>query len=84
MDYLIGVTGGTASGKSTTCEIIKNRLNKEVEIISLDSFYLGLEEKQIVNFDHPSSFDWELLKNVLLDIKKGKSTQIPVYDFITI
>ncbi|KAF2069424.1 hypothetical protein CYY_009259 [Polysphondylium violaceum] len=87
--FIIGVTGGTASGKTTVCSEIMKRLgNKRIAIICLDSFYKSLTPKDIeaahdanYNFDHPDAFDWELLQCVLKDLKKGKCAEIPTYCF---
>lgn len=93
--YLIGVSGGTASGKTSTCWIIQKQLQEEsvntsndksVVIISMDSFYLGLQEGEDVdgvNFDHPSSFDWDLMFEVFNKLKNGQSVHIPIYNFKT-
>ena len=89
--YIIGVTGGTASGKTSTCRIIQRQLREEgvdqnVVIISMDSFYNGLKEGEDadgVNFDHPSSFDWDLMFAVFEKLKSGESVQIPSYNFKT-
>eukprot|EP01128_Nolandella_sp_AFSM9_P004340 TRINITY_DN1927_c0_g1_i1.p2 TRINITY_DN1927_c0_g1~~TRINITY_DN1927_c0_g1_i1.p2 ORF type:complete len:277 (+),score=55.35 TRINITY_DN1927_c0_g1_i1:25-831(+) len=89
--FLIGVCGGTASGKTTVCEAILNQLrNQRVAIISLDSFYKSLTKEQIelahasnFNFDSPDAFDWELLREVLVLLSRGKTARIPSYDFTT-
>jgi len=89
--FIIGVSGGTASGKTSVCSnIIKNLGidNKKVVIISQDSFYKSLTEKDHTNiheynFDHPHSFDWELIEKTLRDLSEGKSVKIPFYDFVT-
>ena len=88
MVYLIGCCGGSGSGKTSTCLIIQKRLGQDVLIISIDSFYIGVSSDnpnpEKINFDHPSSFDWPLLRKVLRDIKNGKNeVEIPVYDFAT-
>eukprot|EP01087_Luapelamoeba_hula_P009011 TRINITY_DN2295_c0_g1_i1.p1 TRINITY_DN2295_c0_g1~~TRINITY_DN2295_c0_g1_i1.p1 ORF type:complete len:261 (+),score=53.25 TRINITY_DN2295_c0_g1_i1:209-991(+) len=91
---IIGVAGGTASGKTSVCSLIISALkDHRVALVSQDSFYLPLteEEKQNVqeyNFDHPESFDWELLTKTLETLRnpgrKGpKAVEIPVYDFVT-
>jgi uridine kinase len=94
--FLIGVAGGTASGKSTVCDKIRKmvvsdgNLETERQIITLsqDSFYRNLNEKEseqakqgMFNFDHPDAFDHDLMLKCLQDIREGKSTQVPVYDF---
>jgi len=87
--FIIGVCGGTASGKTSVCEdILKKLENQRVVIISQDSFYCALDEKAIesaatYNFDHPNAFDWRLLEEVLGGIKAGKRVDIPQYSFIT-
>jgi uridine kinase len=95
---MIGVAGGTASGKSTVCKTIMSRLaehevknlEKQVVSISQDSFYRELDEQESImaakgkfNFDHPDAFDNELMEKCLDDILVGKPTKIPVYDFMT-
>ena len=93
--FLIGVAGGTASGKSTVCRKIMDKLGKDaverqqrVVCISQDSFYRELSplEKQEAlkgnyNFDHPDALDVELMQRILQDILRGREVQIPVYDF---
>jgi uridine kinase len=87
--FIIGVCGGTASGKTSVCEDILRKLeNQRVVIISQDSFYTSLKEDQLpevhsYNFDHPNAFDWPLLESVLSGIKTGKRVEIPEYSFIT-
>ncbi len=86
MVYIIGVAGGTASGKTSTCHIIRNKLGVNIEIISMDSFYLPLPNDQDVsktNFDNPLSFDWDLFLSTLKQIKEGSELDIPIYDFVT-
>jgi len=87
--FLIGVAGGTASGKTTVCEeIIKCLDCTRVSIIAMDSFYKPLTKQQRknvadYNFDHPDAFDWELLIKTMRDISRGFVVRIPTYDFIT-
>jgi len=89
--FIIGVAGGTAGGKTSVCKLILQRLgDHRVAIISQDCFYKNLspEEKQRAqnkdyNFDHPDSFDWELMHNVVQDLTDGKPVKIPTYDFVT-
>jgi len=87
--FIIGVAGGTASGKTSVCELIMQQLkNRRVAMMSLDSFYrpLSHEERANVreyNFDHPDAFDWDLLSETLKSLRDGKSVNIPVYDFVT-
>ena len=85
----LGIAGGTGSGKSTVVEQILNELPVgEVSIISQDSYYkqndhLTFEERCGINFDHPSAIDFELLREHLMELKKGKSIEQPVYSFET-
>jgi len=96
--FLIGVAGGTASGKSSVCKKLMEKLgqdemsNVEKQVVSLsqDSFYRELTPSEIVraskgmfNFDHPDAFDSDLMESVLQDISQGRPTKIPVYDFKT-
>jgi len=95
---MIGVAGGTASGKSTVCNTLVEKLGqsemnaeeKQVVILSQDSFYRELNPseqakamKGTFNFDHPDAYDNDLMESVLCDIAKGKQTKVPVYDFKT-
>eukprot|EP01111_Echinosteliopsis_oligospora_P019614 TRINITY_DN956_c0_g1_i1.p1 TRINITY_DN956_c0_g1~~TRINITY_DN956_c0_g1_i1.p1 ORF type:complete len:267 (-),score=69.59 TRINITY_DN956_c0_g1_i1:3-803(-) len=86
---IIGVCGGTASGKTSVCEDILRKLeDQRVVIVSQDSFYKALDQETLktvhnYNFDHPDAFDWPLLTNVLRNIKEGKRVEIPRYSFTT-
>ena len=87
--FVIGVAGGTASGKTTVCsEIIQRLSNQRVVIIAQDSFYRGLtkEEEENVseyNFDHPDAFDKKALLECIHLLKKRETVHIPIYDFKT-
>ncbi|XP_050834415.1 uridine-cytidine kinase-like 1 isoform X3 [Serinus canaria] len=89
--FVIGLCGGSASGKTTVATRIIEALDVPwVVLLSMDSFYKVLDEGQQAlaarsdyNFDHPDAFDFELLVNVLRKLKKGKSVKVPVYDFTT-
>ncbi len=84
---IIGIAGGTGSGKSTiTKELIKLIDEKDVTIIEQDSYYkdqsnLPFEERVKTNYDHPFAFDNELLVSQLKDLIAGKAIEKPVYDF---
>ncbi|XP_078497653.1 uridine-cytidine kinase 2 [Lissotriton helveticus] len=95
--FLIGVSGGTASGKSSVCSKIVQLLGqnevdhrqKQVVMLSQDSFYKVLTAEQKAkalkgqfNFDHPDAFDNELIVKTLREIMEEKTVQIPVYDFV--
>ena len=86
---IIGIAGGTGSGKTTVVHQIMNELPEtEVGIISQDSYYkanpgLSYEERSNINFDHPRAIDFELLVQHLKDLKNGKAIDQPVYSFVT-
>ncbi|KAG9282559.1 uridine-cytidine kinase-like 1 isoform X1 [Astyanax mexicanus] len=87
--FVIGLCGGSASGKTTVANKIIEALDVPwVVLLSMDSFYkvLSKEEQELAskneyNFDHPDAFDFELLVTILRKLKKGKSIKVPVYDF---
>lgn len=86
---IIGIAGGTGSGKTTVVHQIMNELPQtEVGIISQDSYYkvndgLSFEERALMNFDHPRAIDFELLVKHLKELKEGNIIEQPVYSFIT-
>ncbi|XP_068740042.1 uridine-cytidine kinase 2-like [Montipora capricornis] len=95
--FLIGVAGGSASGKSTVCAKIMEQLGQEgvdsnqrrVVIISQESFYRELHEVEAqdakvgnFNFDHPDAFDFDMTVETLLKIKAGEVVEIPMYDSV--
>lgn len=86
---VIGIAGGSGSGKTTVVNAIKERLKHEkVAVISQDSYYkdssdLTDEEKRHHNFDHPDAIDWELLCEQLDELKAGRAIDQPVYSYIS-
>lgn len=84
---IIGISGGTGSGKSTvTKEILKAITEENVAIIEQDSYYkdqsnLSFEDRVKTNYDHPFAFDNELLVKHLNDLMNRKSINKPIYDF---
>lgn len=86
---IIGIAGGTGSGKTTVVHQIMNELPQtEVGVISQDSYYkennnLSFEERALINFDHPRAIDFDLMVQHLKDLKAGKTIEQPVYSFIT-
>lgn len=86
---VIGIAGGTGSGKTTVVNQIINELpENEVCVISQDSYYkstdsLTYEERIKINFDHPGAIDFELLEKHITELKKGEIIQQPVYSFVT-
>lgn len=87
--HLIGVAGGSGSGKTYFARHLQNFLGpKNCEIVYQDNFYIDQSKKfdfdgGSVNFDHPSSIDFQLLARHMAELKTGKLTQIPIYDFVT-
>jgi len=87
--YIIGIAGGTGSGKTTVVNtILKGLPVDEVCVISQDSYYkatdeLSLEERNKINFDHPNSIDFELLIEHLKLLKVDRIIDQPVYSFVT-
>ncbi len=87
--YLIGLAGGSGSGKTHFAIALRDRLGpSRCEIIYQDSFYLDQSAKfdfdgGSVNFDHPDAIDFELLAQKLTELKSGRTTDIPIYDFKT-
>ena len=86
---VIGIAGGTGSGKTTVVNQIINELpENEVCVISQDSYYkstdsLTYEERIKINFDHPRAIDFEFLEKHIIELKKGEIIQQPVYSFVT-
>ncbi len=86
---VIGIAGGSGSGKTTVVKEIVKRLPKNtVSVLYLDSYYkdnghLSQEDKLKINFDHPSSFEFNLLIRHIEDLKNGKPIDMPIYSYIT-
>ena len=85
---IIGIAGGSGSGKTTVVNKLTERLKEKVVVIPQDSYYkdsshLSEEERQQLNFDHPDSIDFDLLYQHLKALKEGKTIEQPVYSYIT-
>ncbi len=86
---IIGIAGGTGSGKTTVVRKIIERLPVgEVVVLPQDSYYkdsshIPMEERQNINFDHPDAFDWDLLSQHIALLKEGKSIEQPTYSYLT-
>lgn len=86
---IIGIAGGTGSGKSTVVrKIIESLPKDEVAVIPQDCYYndnhhIPLEIRQGMNYDEPDAIEWSLLIRQLKDLKEGKAIDMPQYDFIT-
>ncbi len=87
--YIIGIAGGSGSGKTTFATRLRARLGEEhSEVLGQDSYYIDQSNKfdhdgGAVNFDHPSSLEFSLMASHLLELKNGKSIDVPIYDFAT-
>jgi len=84
--YFIVIAGGTASGKTTFCAKIIDQVGDNCSIFGFDSFYKGLPEgvkPDDYDFDHPNSIDFDFAYQNLQELKAGKDTKIPIYDFTT-
>jgi len=86
---IIGIAGGTGSGKTTVVRKIIERLPKgEVAVLPQDSYYrdsshLPIEKRQEINFDHPNSIEFELLQEHLKQLKTGTAIDQPIYSYLT-
>ena len=84
--HIIGIAGGTGSGKTTLTQRIKERFEGEVAVVYHDSYYrrndhLTYEERTHLNYDHPDSLESSLLIEHLKELKEGRAIECPVYDF---
>lgn len=83
---VIGIAGGTGSGKTTLISQIKKEFHDEIAILSHDFYYkhseLPLEEREKLNYDHPNSFETDLMVEHIKQLKEGKAIERPVYDFV--
>ena len=85
---IIGIAGGSGSGKTTVVREITQQLKENVVVIPQDSYYndlghLSEEEKRVHNFDHPESIDFDLLRAQLKELRDGKTVEQPIYSYIT-
>jgi uridine kinase len=85
--YLIGVAGGSNSGKTTIAERMEELIgSEELSLIRLDSYYITMRDEPIevraaFNYDHPDAFDWDLLNLHLQRLTAGESVEVPIYDY---
>ena len=85
--FLIGVAGGTCSGKTTVSERLAELAGEEhVALIKLDSYYVTrdhqpVEERALANYDHPDAFDWQLLNDHIAALSNGATVPVPIYDY---
>ena len=83
---ILGIAGGTGSGKTTITRKLIQRFGGDVSVIHHDNYYkahhdMPYEERAKLNYDHPDSFDTELLVEALKELKKGRPVTCPVYDY---
>ncbi len=83
---VIGIAGGTASGKTTLVKKLKEHFENRVCVVSHDNYYksnkgLTYEEKTLLNYDHPNAFDTDLMVKQIEDLKNGFGINCPTYDF---
>jgi uridine kinase len=85
--FLIGVAGGSNSGKTTIASRLAELVGEErLSLVELDSYYIErrhepIEIRATANYDHPDAFDWELLNDHLAALAAGATVQVPVYDY---
>jgi len=86
---IVGIAGGTGSGKTTVVKKIIGKLpDDEVVVVPQDSYYkdnshLPIEQRQEINFDHPGSIEFPLLINHLKKLKNGEIINMPIYSYLT-
>ncbi len=83
---VVGIAGGSASGKTTIVSQIKEAFGDDIVVISHDSYYkahdeLPFDERSRLNYDHPNSFDTELMVEDIKKLKKNQEIDVPVYDY---
>ena len=84
----LGITGGAASGKTTIADLLLKDLHERVSVLQFDRYYrdqghLDVDQRALVNYDHPDSLDHELLIEHLDLLSEGSSIRAPIYDFAT-
>ena len=85
--FVVGVAGGTASGKTTVAERLAGLLGEsQLALVKLDAYYrnredLDIEARAQINYDHPDAFDWPLMNDHLAALVAGASVPVPVYDY---
>jgi uridine kinase len=84
--YIIGVAGGSASGKTTIVNNLKDFFKNDIELVSHDCYYkahneMPFEQREKLNYDHPNSFDTDLLIEDIMKLKNGEVVNRPVYSY---
>ncbi len=86
---IVGIAGGTGSGKTTVVKKITENINKnQIALMPQDSYYkdnshLPLDERKRINFDHPNAIEWDLLIEHIKTLKAGKPIKQPIYSYLT-
>ena len=86
--YIIGIAGGTGSGKTTVVrKIMETMPGSRVAVIPQDSYYndntgIPMEERRKINFDHPNAFDWKLLIHQINELRAGRAIEQPTYSYL--
>lgn len=86
--YIIGIAGGTGSGKTTVVrKIVESLPGSQIAVIPQDSYYndntgIPMEERRKINFDHPNAFDWKLLIHQINELRNGNAIEQPTYSYI--
>lgn len=83
---IIGIAGGTGSGKSTFTNKIKKEFGNRVSVLYHDNYYksrddVSIEDRKSINYDHPDAFETELLIEHICNLKNGKIVECPIYDY---
>lgn len=83
---IIGIAGGTGSGKSTFTNRLKKAFGDSISVLYHDNYYkahdeLPFEERKLLNYDHPDAFDSDLLVHDIIELKEGRSIISPTYDY---
>ncbi len=84
--FVIGIAGGSGSGKSTFAGRLKERFPEDIALVSCDNYYLArhdmpFEERKLQNYDSPEAFEFDLMIRQIRELKSGKDIACPVYDF---
>ncbi len=83
---IIGIAGGTGSGKTTLTDILKNKFSEKVSVVYHDSYYkrndsISFEERKKINYDSPTAFDTDMMIEDLKKLREGETIFCPVYDY---
>ena len=83
---IVGIAGGTGSGKTTLAKALVERLENKATLIAHDCYYrahddIPYEQRSLLNYDHPDAYETSLLIRHLKELKEGQSVEVPIYDF---